>query len=337
MNRPIRLATLSLVSLLLIVMSSSCEQQQQPPPSAQRTIAVIPKGTTHEFWKSIHAGAEKGGQQYKAKIIWKGPLREDDREEQIKVVEDFVNQKVDGIVLAPLDDTALAPAVANAVQNGIKVVIIDSDLKSEDYTSFVATDNFKAGQMAGDALAKLLGKKGKVAMLRYAEGSASTANRENGFLDAIKKNKDIEVVVDNQYGGATAESSQAKSENLLTPYKKPDGTLGLDGIFCCNEPTTFGMLRALQDAKLAGKVKFVGFDASTKLVEGLTAGEIDALVVQNPMNMGFMGVKVMAEALHGDQVEKKIDTGATLVTKANTEQAEVKELLHPPLDKYLKE
>jgi ribose transport system substrate-binding protein len=336
MNRITRLATLCIAAIVVALSSSSCDRQQQPK-RVQKQVAVIPKGTTHEFWKSIHAGAEKAAQEYNIKIIWKGPLREDDREEQIKVVEDFVNKKVDGIVLAPLDDQALVPAVKSAVEKNIPVVIIDSDLKSEDYATFCATDNFKAGQMAGDELARLLNGKGKVAMLRYAEGSASTTKRESGFLDAIKKHPGIEVVVDNQYGGATSESAQQKSENLLAPFKKSDGTLGLDGIFCCNESTTFGMLRALQDAKLGGKVKFVGFDASTKLVDGLSAGEIDALVVQNPMNMGYTGVRMIALAMRGEQLEKSIDTGAKLVTKANMAEPEVNELLHPPLEKYLKE
>jgi ribose transport system substrate-binding protein len=216
-------------------------------------------------------------------------------------------------------------------------VIIDSDLKSEAYTSFCATDNFHGGQMAGDELARLIGKKGDVVLLRYAEGSASTTNRENGFLDAIKKYPDIKVVVSNQFGGATAESSQSKSENILAPLKKPDGSLNVAGIFCCNESTTFGMLRALQNAKASGKVKFVGFDASTALIDALNNGEIDSLIVQNPFNMGYVGVKQMAMALRGEQLEKKIDTGCELVTKANMGEQKIKDLLHPPLEKYLKE
>jgi ribose transport system substrate-binding protein len=315
----------------------SCEKKAPQAPRTVKQIAVIPKGTTHEFWKAIHAGAEKAAPGHNIKIIWKGPLREDDREEQIKVVEDFINKKVDGIILAPLDDAALVPAVQNAVANKIPVVIIDSDLKSDVYASFCATDNFKGGQMAGDEMARLLNGKGKVAMLRYAEGSASTTNRENGFLDAIKKHKGIEVVVDNQYGGATAETAQQKSENLIAPFKKPDGTVGVDGIFCCNESTTFGMLRALQDAKLAGKMKFIGFDASTKLVDALGAGELDGLIVQDPMNMGFTGVKTMASVLRGDPVNKRIDTGVKLVTKANMNEPEVNALLHPPIAEFLKE
>jgi ribose transport system substrate-binding protein len=303
----------------------------------KKTIAVIPKGTTHEFWKSIHAGANKAGKEFGAEILWKGPLKEDDREDQIKVVEDFVTRGVSGIVLAPLDDTALRKPVADAVKSGIPVVIIDSDLKSNDYISFAATDNFKGGEAAGAELGRLLNGKGKVVMLRYAPGSASTTNREEGFLSAIKKFPDIQVVSDNQFAGATTEAAYQASENLLAPLKKPDGSLSIDGIFTPNESSCFGMLRALQDGKFAGKVKFVGFDSSSKLVEALGNGQIDALVVQDPLNMGYKGVELMIKHLNGEKVEKRVDTGSTLVTKANMNDPKVKDLLNPPFEQYLKD
>lgn len=304
------------------------------------SIAVIPKGTTHEFWKSVHAGALQAAREAGVEILWKGPLKEDDREEQIKVIENMIARGVTGIVLAPLDDTALRAPVANAVRGGIPVVIIDSDLKSQDHASFVATDNLQGGKLAGEHLVKLLGGRGKVVMLRYQEGSASTMNREQGFLDAIREHNAksamkengpvIEVVSANQHGGATTESACKASENLLAPLKKGGG-LSIDGIFCPNESTTFGMLRALQDADLAGKVRFVGFDASSKLVEALKKGEIDALTVQNPVRMGSLGVQTMVEHLRGKTVAKRIDTGVALVTRENMSDPKIKEALEPDL------
>lgn len=304
-------------------------------PAARLSIAVIPKGTTHEFWKSVHAGAVQASRELGVDIIWKGPLKEDDREAQISVVEDFITRKVSGIVLAPLDDAALRAPVTSAVRAGIPVVIFDSDLKSEDYVSFVATDNRKGGYTGGMHLAKLLGGKGKVAMLRYAEGSASTTNRELGFLDAMKENPAIQVVSANQYGGATTETAYKASENLLAPLKAADGSLTIDGIFCVNESTTFGMLRALQDAGLAGKVKYVGFDSSAKLVEAMGKGEIHGLVLQNPMKMGYLGVKTLVAHLQGTPVDKRVDTGVTLVTPENMNEPAVKDLLMPDLKKWL--
>jgi ribose transport system substrate-binding protein len=296
-------------------------------------IAVIPKGATHEFWKSVHEGANKAAEETGAEIIWKGPIKEDDRESQIKTVEDFVTQKVDGIVLAPLDDTALRTPVEEARRNEIPTVIIDSGLKDAEVVSFVATDNYKGGQLAGEAMIKDLASSPtkRIVVLRYQEGSASTMEREKGFLDAIAKEPSIKVVSANQYAGATTETAQKAGENLLAPLKKPDGSLDIDGIFTPNESSTFGMLRVLQDNNWAGKVRIDGFDASPKLLEGLQSGQIHGLVLQNPRKMGELGVKTMVEYLKGNKnVEKRIDTGATLVTKENMSTEENKALLAPP-------
>jgi ribose transport system substrate-binding protein len=304
--------------------------------AGRTTIAVIPKGTAHVFWQSIHAGAAKAAAEQNVDIVWRGPLREDDRDSQVSEVEGFVSRGVSGIVLAPLDESALAAPVANAVQRGIPVVIIDSGLKGEGYVSFVATDNRKGGRLAGDQLARLLGGKGKVVLLRYTEGSDSTNNREEGFLEAMKDAPGIQVLSSNQYGGADVESAYKKSEALLSNYKQPDGKLALEGIFCPNESTSFAMLRVLQDNGWAGKVRFVGFDSSDNLAKGLRDGNVDALILQDPVRMGYLGVKTMVDHLQGKPVEKRVDTGVHVVTKENMSQPEMKELLQPDLSKWLK-
>jgi ribose transport system substrate-binding protein len=324
---------LLLVCSALLLAVFSCRKKQNE--NSKTVIAIIPKGTTHEYWKSVHAGAIKASQELGVELIWKGPLREDDRESQISIVEDLVNRSVKGIVLAPLDDIALRTPVTNATQAGIPVVIIDSDLKGDDYISFVATDNYLGGKMAARCMVDLLKGKGKVAVLRCHEGSASTSKREQGFLDEIASAKGIQVVSSNQYGGATIETAYQASENLLAPYKTSSNTIGIDGIFCPNESTTFGMLRALQDGGFAGHVRFIGFDSSTKLVEAMEKNQIDALIIQSPFKMGYVGVKTMVAHLKGEPVEKKIDTGVTLVTKANMNNPDVHGLLQPDLSQWL--
>ncbi len=273
----------------------------------------------------MQAGAEGAADANDVELIWKGPQKEDDKADQIKVVENFTNQKVDGIIMAPLDEEALKTPSKEAIAKGIKMIIVDSGLKDVETESFIATDNEKAGYMGGERLAKALGGKGKVIMLRYAEGSASTMAREKGFLDAAKKGG-LEVVSEEQHGGATRESAQTASENLLTRFKAGDG-LSIQGIFCPNESTAFGMMKALQNGKLTDKVKFVGFDSSKELLEAVTAGEIEGLVLQNPTNMGKLAVENMVKVLKGGTIEKRIDTGAILVDKANMESDEVKALL----------
>lgn len=306
--------------------------------SNRTTIAVIPKGTTHEFWKSVHAGANKAAKELDVDVIWKGPLKEDDRDSQINTVEDFITRGVSGIVLAPLDDTALQGPVANAGRAGIPVVIIDSGLKGGDYVSFIATNNYEGGRLAGEHLAELLGNKGRILLLRYQVGSASTTEREKGFLDAIAKHPDLKVVSENQYAGATPESAVQASENVLAPLKGDQpGTLQVDGIFCPNESSTFGMLQVLRSLGAAGKVKFMGFDASSKLTDALRDGQIDGLIVQDPVNMAYLGVKTMVQKLRGQPVEKRVDMAPTLVTKQNMEDPKIKPLLQPDLAKWLDE
>jgi len=294
-------------------------------------IAVIPKGSTHEYWKSVHEGAEKAAAELpNVEIKWKGPLLENDKKSQIDVVEDFTSTGVNGIVLAPLDDHALVKPVEDATKQGIPVAIIDSGLVGGGYICSISTDNEKGGQMDADELSKELGGKGKVVMLRYEVGSASTDAREKGFMEEIAKSPGIQVVSSNQYGGVTADSAQTASENLLAPHKKGDG-LDIDGIYCPNESTTTGMLKTLQQMGVAGKVKFVGFDASEPLIAAVRAGQINALVIQNPRKMGYDGVKTLVDFIRTKKSPPKTeDTGATLVTKANLDTPDIAALVAPP-------
>jgi ribose transport system substrate-binding protein len=301
-------------------------------------IAVIPKGTTHEFWKSINAGAKKAEMELKAQginvqIIWKGPLKEDDREQQIQVVENFIAQRVSGIVLAPLDRKGLVAPVETATRGKIPVVIIDSGLDSKSPVASVSTDNTEGGRIAARNLGKMLGGKGNVIMLRYAVGSASTEEREAGFLEVMKKDfPDIKLLSTDQHAGATRDSAKRTAENLLNRYGRQ-----LNGVFASNESSAAGMLLALRDAGLAGgKVKFVAFDSGETLNAGLKAGDVQGMVVQNPMNMGYLGVKTMVAVLQGKKVEPFIDTGVGFVTKENFNAPEMADIVNPPLDKYLK-
>ena len=295
-----------------------------------RTIAVIPKGTSHEFWKSIHAGAVKAARKHGVEVIWKGPAREDDRDDQIKVVEQFTTRGVDGIVIAPLDDTALIRPLKEASSENIPVVVIDSGINWDGYVSFAATDNFHGGELAAAELARLLGGKGKIIVLRYVEGSASTSKREEGFIDSIRRNyPDIEILTDNQYGGATLEGCLETAENLLDRYGE------IDGIFAPCEPVTVAFMRTLDQSGRKSSTKLVGFDASEALVEGLRGGKVDALVVQSPFRMGEAGVELLVKYLDGEEVPKRLDTGVAVITLANMNEPANADLLDPPLEKYL--
>ena len=315
------------VALLLL----SCGKSSQR--SKAYSIAVIPKGTTHEFWKSIHAGADRAARELSAQgtavvLTWKGPLREDDREQQIQVVEGFTSQGINGIVLAPLDSRALVRPVEEAGRAGIPTVIIDSGLESGNIVSFVATDNLRGGELAAERMGVLLQGKGKVLMLRYQEGSASTEQREEGFIKKLKAGfPNIEVISSDQYAGPTRDTAKRASENLLNRFGND-----IQGIFCPNESATSGMLLALQDIGKAGKVVFLGFDATQTFVDAMHNKQLQGVVVQNPSNMGYLGVKTMVEHLMGKPVEKRVDTGVSMITPENMDTPESQALLHPPVE-----
>jgi ribose transport system substrate-binding protein len=335
-----RLRGLAAVVLLASLAAvPACRKADAPKGGAAKTlrIAFVPKGTTHEFWRTIHAGAVKAQRDLAAKgiaveILWKGPLREDDREQQVQVVESFASQGVDGIVLAPLDEKALVRPVEEAKRLGVPTVIVDSALGSDQVVSFVATDNVKGGEMAADELGRLLHGKGRVLLLRYQEGSASTTAREEGFLARLKAGwPGLDLVVADQYAGPTVDTAKRASENLLNRHGRD-----IQGVFLVNETSTGGMLLALQDAGLAGKVKLVGFDGTPALVAAMRAGELHAFALQNPFGMAALGVETMVDHLLGKAVPKRVDTGVIVVTPANLDTPEVRALLNPPLDTFLK-
>lgn len=289
-------------------------------------IAMIPKGTTHIFWKSVHYGAEQAAKELGAEIQWRGPQKESDRDQQISVMQGFVNKNVDGICLAPLDADALVRPVREAGKGGIPVVIFDSGLNAakEDYATFVATDNFRGGQLAGEAMAKALEGKGNVIVLRYNKGSESTHQREEGFLEVLAAYPEIKVISSDQYAGTTTQSAMDKAQQILNRYADE-----VNGIFAVCEPNAEGVLRALEDRKLAGKVKFVGFDASDAMAEALRDGRMSAIVLQDPVRMGYLSVQSLVKKIRGEPVDSFVDTGVSVATPENIDSDEIKKLLNP--------
>ena len=321
--KPIPVLALAISALL-----AGCNKSEK---SGQLSIAVIPKGTTHIYWKSVEAGAKKAAAELDVKLTFIGPPREDDRTQQIDLVTNQALQN-DAIVLAPLDAVALRDSVKSVAEKGTPVVIIDSGLadSSAFITSYVATDNREGGRIAARRLSEILSGKGKVAMLRYQQGSASTEQREEGFLEEIKKSPGIEVVSAEQFSGATASQAQDVASNLLTRLAAGDA-LSIDGLFCSNQTNSYGMLQALRGKTLAGKVKFVGFDCDATFIDALKKGEMSGTVLQDPVNMGYLGVKTAVAKIKGEKVETVIDTGATMVTPENMDEPKIAALIKTQL------
>ncbi len=333
------LARLLLGSLLTFALfAGGCSPDQSEGGKAAGTkagaerklvIAVIPKGTVHEFWKSVQKGALQAGEELGVEIRWDGPTNETEHDRQRSIVENMISLGVEGIVLAPTDERALVRPVQLAVKAGMPVVIFDSELAWDGYVSFVATNNEKGGRIGGEYLVKLLGTKGgKVVLLRYTEGSGSTLRREKGFKAAIDAAENVELVAEQFTDGSTAGALNT-AVNMLTRFVE-DNELQIDGIFASNLPTSLGMQKALDRFRKEGvkvHAHFVGFDSSEELVRGLQAGEIDALVVQRPVKIGYMGVKTLVDHLRGKQVPRYIDTGVELVTRERLKEPAIRRLV----------
>ena len=311
------------VLLAACLLASSCNR------NAQRRIAVIPKGTAHVFWQSVHAGAVAAGREFHAEILWDGPPNETDYSRQLEIVDSMLNRHVEGMVVAAADRTTLNGSLDRAAREKIPVVVFDSGVDSTNYVSFVATDNFAAGKLAARKLASLLNGKGTVAMIQNAPGSASTMDRERGFKEAMAQEFSGISLVAEQYSMSNRAKAMSAAENILTAHPQ------LDGLFASSEPSSVGAAQAIKSRGLAGKLKFVAFDSSEGLVEDLNAGVIDALVAQDPFKMGYEAVRAVTDKLNGKTPDKKIDLSGAVITKADLDKPEVKLLLHPDLEKYL--
>ncbi|MEO8731995.1 MAG: substrate-binding domain-containing protein [Rhodoferax sp.] len=286
-------------------------------------IVFIPKSSDQVFWELMRAGVDRAVQEDpRIKLTWRGPAHNDDTEAQIKIVQLYTKPGVDAIVIAPTDRARLVEPVKKAVEQGIPVISVDSGLDGNYHVNFVTSDNEAGGQLAAKTLAGLLNKTGRVAILRTVEGSASTDDRARGFLAYMKASAPGISVVADVYGGGSAGLARHSAAKLLAAQPP------LDGVFAVNESATDGMLRALREAGLAKKLRFIGFDSTEFLLTGLEKQEIDGLVIQNPRQMGYLSVKAAVDAVHHVASKNKIlFTDTSMVTRANYKSAAIQTMM----------
>jgi ribose transport system substrate-binding protein len=306
---------------LIVVLLSGCNREHK------RVIAVIPKDNADLFWQSVHAGAVKAGRESGVDVLWNGPASEADYTQQLQIVDAMINRHVDAIALAPTDRQALVSVVERAAARNVPVVIFDSGIDTQRFVSQVATDNYKAGQMAGERIGKILDGKGKVVIVAVKPGAASTEAREKGFEDTIHQKFPGIQILDKRFGMAVVATSMTVAENMLTAH--PD----LNGIFASNESGTIGTAQALRSRP--GKIKLVGFDWSPTLLDDLSSGLVDSLVIQDPFKMGYQTLMAAVKHLQGEQVTKIVDLEPRLIDRQNLNAPDVQSQLHPDLKKYL--
>ncbi|MGI6459083.1 MAG: ABC transporter substrate-binding protein [Candidatus Hydrogenedentales bacterium] len=321
-----RITWVLLAAVLVLGCGKQAAQNADPgrgkANDAKYTIAVIPKGTTHDFWLTVKAGAEDAAKALNVQMYWKGPDKETEVVKQLNIIEDFITLEVDALVMAACDESAMIDVVRRARDAGIPVVTIDSGVKSEDPVSFVATDNVAGARAAGQELARLIGGEGEVGLIPFVKGAATSEMREQGFKEAIAEIPGIKLVA-TLYSDSDAAKGMNVTQDMITANPN------LAGIFAANEGGAIGAAQALRADGKAGEIKLVAFDASDEEIAALKEGVIQALVVQNPYKMGYEGMKAAVDHLEGRPVEKRIDTGVTVVTMDNFDEPEIRSVLYP--------
>lgn len=312
----------TLSTVLLLVVLTGCSKTSKP------VVGVVPKGANHIFWQTVHAGAIKAGREFGFDVEWNAPTLEVDSSRQIEIVESMVNRRLAGIVLPPVDRKALVAVVERAAKAEIPVSIFDSAIDTDKRVSYVATNNEEGGQMAARRLGEVLGGKGKVAVIGFMPGSASTMEREQGFQDEIhKKFPKIEIVAI-QFGMADRAKAMAITENVMAAHAD------LAGLFADNESSSSGAVRALK-SRSAKNIKLVAFDASEQLVNDLRDGWLDALVVQDPFKMGYESARAIGLKLRGETPPATVDSGIRLILRDQLNDPTTQEFLFPDLKKWL--
>ena len=288
-------------------------------------IEVICMGFQHEYWQTVRMGTEKAAKEFGIVVPFRGPAVETEVDVQIGMFEDAMAKKVDGILLAPCDSEALVPLVERATKQGIVVATFDTDInKTDNRISFIATDNYAAGKLAGQNAGKLLGGKGKVGVMGHLAATMDTRERVGGFVDVIKAQFPGIKLLETVYGDGDHQKSLDKSVDMMTAH--PD----LAAIYATNEGGAIGVALAVEQKKKVGKVKIVGFDSSEQEIDYLQKGVINGFVVQNPFQIGYLGVKTMYEHLAGiKKAPARIDTGVVWVDMKNFNQPEIQKILYP--------
>ena len=291
--------------------------------SKSKTVAVITKGSDSDFWNDVKNGAFSAATEYNIDITFEGPDSEEDYESQNKMIENAVSKNVGAIVLSAIDYEKNAPAVQKAIDKGIKVITVDSDVDANGKELFIGTDNVSAGKKAAEQAIELCKNKKAVniGIVNYGENTENGKQRLKGFTDYIEKVKNAKVVASVNVV-SNAESATSGAKQLIEENKDINVLIGF------NEWSTLGVGYAIKELNLKDEVFGIGFDSNVNCVGMLETGEIDTLIVQNPFSMGYLSVSKAAELLLGNaKTDGVIETDTYVVNRKNMFSPDVQKIL----------
>ena len=319
---------LKVVILLgIVLLLPNCKNNESGTDKEKPKINLIIKASEAEFWQIVVDGAKYASEEYNINLVAQGPVSEADLSRQISILENAIASNPAAIIIAPLSGDALVPSMEKAYEKKIPLIIIDSKANTDKYVSFLASDNYKLGELAADCMAEALTKRygaaeGKVAGLIFLSGALSLENRKEGFLNRVnEKYPGIEVV---DYRDAQGQSGTSLNivQDYLTTYKD------LRGIFASNFQTGNETVRAL-DISQKKDLGVVVVDSGENELWGLENGYVDFMIVQQPWEMGYLGVENAKKAIDGEKVDNYYDTGVKAITQKMLISGEAKEFLNP--------
>ena len=305
-----RLLALALGAALALTCLSACGGEQE---SGQRhKVVLVAKSTQTEFWLSVFAGAQAAAAEYNVELTTIGPETEEDYETQNRMVAEAVADGAEALVFSAIDYENNAAAVDAAGQAGVKIVSIDSGVDSDQVGTYIGTDNYAAGRMA--AQAALEGVEGElvVGLVNYDESTANGQERERGVRDALTESGRARVAASVT---TLVEAGRAQTDTADLLRNNPE----INAVIAFNEPTSVGAARAVAELGLSDEVFLVGFDSNVATIDGLQEGSVDALIVQNPYAMGYLGVESAYQLLSGQGagLEPTVDTATQIVNRGN--------------------
>lgn len=323
--RTLRKVLALLLAALTVLPLTACSGDSLSDEENQTRVKVIVKKRDYDYWAVVQMGAEAAGREFGVEVDFDGPTNEKDIDGQIRMVQSAVAQKFDALVLAASDYVALAPAAEQARAAGMPVIIIDSNIKSDKMNSFVGTDNVDAGRKLGESLIEKVGTGCDIAVMSFVKGAATADQREEGFFKQISGYPDIKLL-ETAYCNSDEDYASELTYGIVDKYPE------LDAIVCLNAYGTVGVARAITEMGKAGEISIIGFDSTPQEVSFMEQGAIQSLVIQNPFNMGYLGVKYALDALKNVSVPETVNTGANVIDQENMYLPENQKLVFPFTD-----
>jgi ribose transport system substrate-binding protein len=300
-----------LMVALLLLSTAGCNRTDA---TRKYRIVIVTKALDSEFWQTLKSGAEEAARKHPdVELSVLAPEREINIDQQVSILEDQILKKVSALAVVPGGVAEVTPVLDKAKAAGIPVLIVDNDTPWPGKLSYIGTDNRVGGKLAGEYIAKILGGRGKVAIVRGILGVSSHDDRVAGFQEAIAQAPGIQIVTI-QPANSERASALTVMENILT--SNPD----LNAVFATSDQMALGAMEGVAAQHVGGKVLIVGFDAGKEAVRAVKSGAISAVIAQYPANMGTQAVEAAIKAIRGEPVAKVIDTGTKLVTKENADE-----------------